>query len=312
MMRIRISDEELANLIKLDESVFFEFKGTLSRDVKERLSTYFAAFANTEGGLFVIGISNSKETIGYTLKKGDREYISEQAKNCRPQVHIEIEERDYDGHKIVLIKVPKSYNKIHIDNKKRFLIRVGPNLDYLDITGLIPLLKERISLDYKTSKPEIPSLFDMPSSEGNEVKTKASSEEIDLCLKSFTEATKESRLEGLRELELLLYKRDIFDNLNVFEEFKKLLIDKEEEIRRKSLHVLIIMLRVVEREESQNEESQKKLIDTYKPCVTKLAESDQATQVRSDAIQTLLEMGDDRVIETIIKIILSENDEIYK
>jgi|GEM_PF-6782672 len=255
MMRINILDEELATLIKEKESVSFEYKETLNdRIIEEKLSTYFAAFANTEGGLFVVGINETSKTIGYTLKKREREYISEQAKNCRPQVQIKIEEREYDDRKIVLINVHKNYDKIHMDGKKRFPIRVGPNLDFLDITGLIPLVKERLGLDYKTSKPEF---SDIPSVGGNRVKTKASSEEIDLCLKAFAGATKESRLEGLRELELLLYRRDIFYNLNVFEEFEKLLTDKEEEIRRRSLYVFKIMLRVVEREESQNEESQK-------------------------------------------------------
>ncbi len=85
-MAINISNEQIADLIKKDESVSFEYKGTLNDNLKDRLSTYFAAFANTLGGLLVIGINNSRETIGYHLKEKERDHISEQAKNCRPQV----------------------------------------------------------------------------------------------------------------------------------------------------------------------------------------------------------------------------------
>jgi len=51
-MQINISNEELASLIEAGESVSFEYKGELSIENKERLSTYFAAFANTERGSF--------------------------------------------------------------------------------------------------------------------------------------------------------------------------------------------------------------------------------------------------------------------
>ncbi|CAG1003940.1 hypothetical protein METP3_03562 [Methanosarcinales archaeon] len=301
-MQIKISNEEIADLIKKDESVSFEYKGTLNDDIKGRLSTYFAAFANTEGGLFVIGINNLKETIGYTLKERERDQISEQAKICRPQVDIDIEERKYDGQKIVLIYVPKSKYKIHIDNKKRFPTRVGPTLDYLDITGLIPLVRERLGLDYKTTKPEF--MWESPSL--GEVKTKAKSEEIELCLKAIEGATKEARLEGLKELELLIYKRDISDELKVFDLLEELLNDKDGNIQRKVFDILRLIHRV-----QNDEESRKKLSDKYSTHILNLAEIKSIPEVHSDAIELLIEMDDKRVIEKIIKIILSESDELY-
>lgn len=301
-MPIKISNEEIANLIKIDESVSFEYKGTLTDEIKDRLSTYFAAFANTEGGLFAIGINNSRETIGYALKERERDQISEQAKNCRPQVHIDIEEREYDGQKIVLIFVPKSKYKIHIDNKKRFPTRVGPTLDYLDITGLIPLVRERLGLDYKTTKPEF--LWESQSS-GEKVRTKATPEEIELCLKAIDGATKEARLEGLKELELLIYKRDISDELKVLNLLEELLNDKDGNIQRKVLNILGLMFRVI------NDESEKKLSNKYSTHILNLTEVESIPEVRSDAIELLVEMDDKRVIEKIIKIILSESDELF-
>jgi len=82
-----------------------------------------------KGGLLVFGINELKKTVGCTLKEKERDQISEYAKRCRPQVPIDIEEREYDGNKIVLIYIPKSDNIIHIDIRSRFPTRVGSNLD---------------------------------------------------------------------------------------------------------------------------------------------------------------------------------------
>ena len=303
-MQINLSNEEIANFIKMWEGPSFECKETLNREIKEKLSTYFAAFANTMGGLIILGVNNSKETIGYSLKKGEREYISEQAKNCHPQVQIDIEEeRDYDNQKIVLIKVSKSDNKIHIDNKYRFPIRVGSNLDYLDITGLIPLAREKLGLDYKTTNPEL--TWEIPSSR-EEVKTKATREEIELCLNCIEALDKEVCLQGLRELELLTYKRELFDELQIFDALDKLLIDKEAEIRKKVIYILELMFRV-----NNNDESRQKLVDRYITNIINIAETDLNLDVRSEAIRTLVELDHESVIEIIIEVILHEDDEVY-
>ncbi|VVB89267.1 Putative DNA-binding domain protein [uncultured archaeon] len=302
-MQVNISNSEIATQIRVWESVSFECKETLNKEIKEKLSTYFAAFANTSGGLFIIGVNNSKETVGYSLKKGDREYISEQAKNCRPQVQINIEEeRDYDNHKIVLIYVHKSDNKIHIDNKYRFPIRVGSNIDYLDITGLIPLAKERLGLDYATTKPEI---LLRSSSFEERVKTKAKPEEIELCLKAVEWINKEARLQGLREIELLSYKRQMFDEDQILEALEELLNDKEAEIRKKVIEILSIMI------SSEDDESRQKLIDRYSNQLINIAKADSNLEARSEAIRILVEMNNKHVIEIIIEITIQEKDELF-
>lgn len=304
-MPIKILNEQIADLIKKGESVSFEYKGTLNDNIKYRLSTYFAGFANTEGGLFVVGINDIKETVGYTLKKGEREYISEQAKNCRPQVYIDIEERDYNGVKVVLINVPKSENKIHVDSKIRFPIRVGSNIDYLDITGLIPLAKEKLGLDYKTKETENLLRWGEPLY-GEEVKTKIKPEEIELCLKAIQGVNKEVRLQGLRELELLAYKREMFDEIRILDVLEELLKDKESEVRKKVLYILQLMLRI-----DNTDESKQKLIDRYSLHIVDLAKNDSSPGVRSEAIGILVDINNECIIEIFTKIILCESDELY-
>lgn len=303
-MQINLSNEEIANFIKMWEGPSFECKETLNREIKEKLSTYFAAFANTMGGLIILGVNNSRETIGYSLKKGEREYISEQAKSCRPQVQIGIEEeRDYDNQKIVLIKVSKSDNKIHIDNKYRFPIRVGSNLDYLDITGLIPLAKEKLGLDYKTTNPELTWEIS-PSRDG--VKTKATRKEIELCLNGIEGLDKEVRLQGLKELEILAYKRELADELRVFVALDKLLIDTEAEIRKKVIYILELIFN-----DGNNDKSKQKLVDRYITNIIHIARTDSNLEVRSEAIRTLVKLDQESVIEIIIEITLHESDEVY-
>ncbi|NJD78921.1 MAG: ATP-binding protein [Candidatus Methanoperedens sp.] len=303
-MPINISDEELANLIKKGETVSFEYKETPNKDI-ERLSSYFAAFANTEGGLFVIGINKLKETVGFPLEEKERNLISEQAKNCRPQVHIDIEERDYDGKKIVLIYVPKSDNKIHIDSKYRFPVRVGSNLDYLDITGLIPLAREKLGLDYKTEETDSLPRWGEPLFK-EEAKTKIKPEEIELFLKAIKGVSKEVRLQGLRELELLTYKRELFDEIRILDAFKGLLDDKEVEVRKNVLSILQLMLRI-----DNTDESKQKFIDRYSLRIVDLAKNDLSPQVRSEAIGILVDINNECIIEIFTKIILNESDELY-
>jgi len=125
-------------------------------------------------------------------------------------------------------------------------------------------------------------------------------------LKSIEGATKEVRLQGLRELELLIYKRDISDELKIFDALEKLLEDKDGNIQRKILVILGLMLKVV-----NDDESKKKLIDKYSAHILNLADSKSIPEVCSDAIELLVEMDDKRVIEKIIRIILSENDDLY-
>lgn len=300
----RISNDELSDLIKSGESVSFEYKGELNREIKERLSTYFAAFANTEGGLFVLGINNSKEVVGCTLKKGERESISQEAENCHPPVYIDVEEGEFDNKKIILIYVPKNDRTIHTDKNHRFPVRVGSNIDYLDITGIIPLARERLGLTYGMGKPEFP--VGVLQARTKAAKSKALPDDVELCLNAIGAATKEVRLEGLRELELLILYSDISSEPRVFEVLEALLEDIDTEIRRYTLDIIKLLIRVTEEDESR-----KKLIDTYIPNVTNIAKHETNPEVRSSAISVLAEISDERIIEPMVSIILNENDEIY-
>lgn len=297
-MSDRISNEELAHLISSGESVSFEYKETLNEGIKERLSAYFAAFANTEGGILVLGISNSKETIGYTLKQGEREYISQEAQNCHPPVYIDIEEKDYDNNKIILIYVSKS-TMIHTDKNHKFPVRVGSNRVYLDIIGLIPLAKERLGLTYGTGKPELPP--------ANIQEKKVTPEDIELCMNTIKGDTKEVILEGLRDLELfLIWDNKVSDEPRVIDVFETLLKHPEVEVRKKALGVLDRMIRLV-----KNDESRQKLA-MYSAYVLSIVKSDSDDEARTKSIQVLLGgIGDERVIEPIIDIMLKGSDEMY-
>ncbi len=299
-----ISTEELSNLIKSGESASFEYKGELNREIKERLSTYFAAFANTVGGLFVLGINNFKETVGCILEKGDREYISQEAKNCHPPVYIDVEEGEYDNNKIVLVYIHNDNKTIHTDKNYRFPVRVGSNLAYLDITGIIPLARERLGLTYGMGRTEFP--IGILRERAKIVKNKALPEDIELCLNAIGGATKDVRLEGLRELEDLIFKNDLSDRPRVLEVLEVLLKDTDIETRRYTLDIIKIFIRVTEKEESR-----KKLINRYILNVINLAKHDPNLEVRSSAISVLVEMSDEHGIEPIISIVLNESDEIY-
>jgi len=76
--RIEEANEQSINeLIKEAENQFIELKEQFSEGVMKTIS----AFANTSGGVILIGVKDNKEVVGVNLKVGAFEEIIN--KNCR-------------------------------------------------------------------------------------------------------------------------------------------------------------------------------------------------------------------------------------
>ncbi|MEE9115736.1 MAG: ATP-binding protein [Thermoplasmata archaeon] len=118
-----------------------EFKERLSRKVLKGLSTDLAAFANTLGGIIVVGISDSQELVGYTPEKSERNKISTEAANCRPLVRVDFQNLTFERKRYLLIIVPKS-SSLHCDSKFRFPSRVGSITQHLDSAGIIARVRD--------------------------------------------------------------------------------------------------------------------------------------------------------------------------
>jgi predicted HTH transcriptional regulator len=127
--------EYIENLLKRPEGTNLDFK--LHINNSEKIAKTLVAFANTAGGIIVIGVSDAGQIIGID---GDEEVFMMEiaaSKFCKPPVPVlfelyEIEQ--WEGEQaleecyVLVVKVPKTgirYLHVNSDGKDTFYIREG-------------------------------------------------------------------------------------------------------------------------------------------------------------------------------------------
>jgi ATP-dependent DNA helicase RecG len=101
-----MNDKELKELIKAKESENLEFK----LKVDEDLGKTICAFANTEGGILLLGIDDRGRIVG--CKREDEEKIINIASNCQPAIRLKIS-RIAVKNKLVLKVAIQKTKEIH-------------------------------------------------------------------------------------------------------------------------------------------------------------------------------------------------------
>ena len=110
--------KSISELIKEAENHFIELKEQFSEGVLKTIS----AFANTNGGVILIGVNDDKEVVGVNLKVGEFEDIINKIENAIG-FHPEIEVVPFKGKELIRINVQKS--SIPIKYKGIYYKRVG-------------------------------------------------------------------------------------------------------------------------------------------------------------------------------------------
>ncbi|WP_448518466.1 AlbA family DNA-binding domain-containing protein [Rhodoflexus sp.] len=95
--------DEFQQLIRSGESLTLEFKQTASNP--EKIAKTLVAFANTLGGVLVIGISDQKEVIG--IDPEEEKFSLQQAalSHCLPPIHITYTEVELEEKTVLLAEV---------------------------------------------------------------------------------------------------------------------------------------------------------------------------------------------------------------
>jgi len=115
---------ELLEIISKGEDSYTEFKeeGVNS----EKLAAEMVAFANTEGGNLIIGISDDGEILGVTdLDKEMQRIDNICANNCEPTIYNTMEKLIVDGRKILIVRIAKSPQRPYRTNKGLHYIRTA-------------------------------------------------------------------------------------------------------------------------------------------------------------------------------------------
>ncbi len=103
---------ELLNIIETGEGLHTEFKRHFS-DYK-KIAKELIAFANTKGGVLIVGVDDDKKIIGVRSEKEETELIKETAlRYCEPPVDFKTEFFDIENKEIVVANIPESKDKPH-------------------------------------------------------------------------------------------------------------------------------------------------------------------------------------------------------
>jgi Putative DNA-binding domain len=121
--------QDLKRLVRQGEGLHLEFK--LKSNHPEKIVREVVAFANTEGGLLMIGVSDDLHLVGLKFPDED-EYLLQKAieKYCFPKIEYKTHRvRMDDGEKeILLFYIPKSKNVPHhvlLENEQKIYIRIA-------------------------------------------------------------------------------------------------------------------------------------------------------------------------------------------
>ena len=103
----------LHDLIAKGEGTHLEFKRTV--DSAAKIAKTLAAFANTSGGLLLVGVQDNGHVQGIASEQQEMEKIEEAADRlCDPPLSLAYEVRLSEGKNVLLIRVAESEDKPHV------------------------------------------------------------------------------------------------------------------------------------------------------------------------------------------------------
>ncbi|MEK6938099.1 MAG: RNA-binding domain-containing protein, partial [Nanoarchaeota archaeon] len=98
-----MDSEELKILLKEKENLTLEYKEAYSSKIDEDI----VAFANTKGGILILGVSDKGQIKGYELTNDLKAKINTLARNCKPSISVIIKHIE----NVITIEVPEGDEK---------------------------------------------------------------------------------------------------------------------------------------------------------------------------------------------------------
>ncbi|MEK6913306.1 MAG: RNA-binding domain-containing protein, partial [Nanoarchaeota archaeon] len=170
-------------IMKEGEGQFIEFKERFSGDLAKEMT----AFANSTGGKIFLGISDNGKIKGIDITNKLKSEVQDIARNCDPNIKININAFD----NVLIVEVEEGSNKPY-SCSSGFYLRVGPNSQKMKREEIFSLAKEEGKMRFEE---KINSDFNIEEDFDNEK------------FKSFLEKSKItdnlSKLEILKNLDLL-------------------------------------------------------------------------------------------------------------
>lgn len=146
--RVKLTADELAARIAQGEGRTLEFKRGLPRD--EKVARSLAAFANTRGGLLLIGVGDRGELLGAPHPRQTLERLRAIAQGLlEPALEVQLAIVDLGDARIVCCSVPLSPKRPHAvvraDGENEVVVRAGSSNRAADGSTLRAIVEQRTS-----------------------------------------------------------------------------------------------------------------------------------------------------------------------
>ncbi|MCD6240298.1 ATP-binding protein [Candidatus Bathyarchaeota archaeon] len=120
---IEIPDYEIRELIKHGESEIVEFKEKIGKP--EEFAETVIAFANTKGGIILLGVDDHAKIVGVTDPNLEQTINNILRSHCEPPVKYSVEKRTLDEKDVVIIRVEEGKDKPYIVRNKGPYVRTN-------------------------------------------------------------------------------------------------------------------------------------------------------------------------------------------
>jgi ATP-dependent DNA helicase RecG len=119
-----VTENKIHQLIAQGENSAIEFKNAAVSPTD--LAKEIVAFANTNGGVILIGVEDDGAISGISANLDTEEWVANIARNnVAPPILVETVKAAVKGKEILYIEIPKGKDKPYQTNQNRFLVRVG-------------------------------------------------------------------------------------------------------------------------------------------------------------------------------------------
>ena len=253
-----------------------------------------AAFANSDGGLILVGVDNGGDVLGVDWSPSKTASVQQQGARCNPKIQPTITNVKVPRKgTVVVIEIPKS-TSIHQDDHQRFPFRIGSSSVYMDAALLLQIARTKGLITGDTLVPSTPP------------KKRRGMKRMSFLGGYLSDPNPTIRAEALKDIASVSYNYSVEQMPDLQDKLLRLLDDASREVRLNALNLIATTYY------RMKEGPQKRLQPHTLEKIEELGRKDPDVSVRNRAIYLLCEIGTPRSIGLIVDVMRSEPESSYQ
>lgn len=151
--------DEIREIINNGENSYIEFKeeSIRAKDLAEEI----VAFANSEGGMILIGIDDDGNIMGVSDTLLEEKIMNVCRNNCIPNIIPVFQSVEIDGKTIAIVTISKGLNKPYYTTDHKYYLRVGTTKRLASREELLRMFEVNGALHFDISPVEDTSIKDL-------------------------------------------------------------------------------------------------------------------------------------------------------